>query len=79
MSLLEFRDFGSIRKFGSVLSAMRSGVGLEGPLGRLFAVLDPLKTGFVKAEDIPKALTGLGTPRILDDLFYSTTARYCDF
>lgn len=34
--------------------------GLEGPLGRLFAVLDPHKTGFVKAEDLPKVLLGLG-------------------
>ena len=39
---------------------MPSYTGLEGPLGRLFAALDPLKNGFVKAEDLPKALTGLG-------------------
>ena len=52
---------------------MRSGAGLEGPLGRLFAVLDPLRTGFVKAEDIPKAVSGLGTILVIKESAFSLT------
>jgi hypothetical protein len=40
---------------------MPSPTGLEGPLKRLFGVLDVQKKGFVRAEDLPKVLKGWGS------------------
>lgn len=48
------------------IATMPSSTGIEGPLGRVFSALDPLKTGFVKAEDVPKALNGLGKYNLIN-------------